>query len=145
MKLFLNCCLQILFLVACKNHAPTKIIEQSEGQSTPNSCKIEATVIKVLDPSSPDRNDICHRYSCEAIVHIDKIILCGSTITITPDDQDQITVHFAYTLNPTNRLYPTLKPSYPGLQNGSHFSANVEQRLALGDQVNYIVYSYEVK
>ena len=157
MKIFFSYSLLVFCCIACKNQVPSvspkgkekvedsKEQQMSATQESPNSCVIEATIVKALDPSSPDHNDICHRYSCEAVVHIDKIIRCGSSVTITADELDQIKIHFAYTLNPTAELYPTIKPSYPGLKNGSHFSAIVELHIAPGDQTNYVVYGYELK
>ena len=117
----------------------------NEPSISSNSCKIEATIVSVFRPSSTDSNDVCFRHPCRAIAHVEQILQCGSAASVIPDDEGNIVLDFAYTLNKTDSLFPKMKPSYPGLQNKAHFTTIVESHVAPNDQMKYIVYGYELK
>ena len=134
----------IAMFFACKSNAPVKPTPLSEASTSPNSCRIEATVIEILPISSSDTADVCFRYPCQARVHIDKIIQCGHSIALIADEQDEMILHFVYSLQATAETIPKLQPSYPGLKKGTRFVALVEQRIALGDKNRFLVYDYRI-
>lgn len=133
----------VLLVTACKSIAP-KVVSP-EAQMSSSSCKVEATIIRILPPSSPDSMDVCYQHACDAVARIDRIIRCGKNGSVVPDEKGEINLHFIYTLNPTEKLFPDMKPVYPGLTTGSKFSASIENRPALGDKVTYLVYGYSAE
>src|ERR1043165_5362292 len=101
-------------------------------QASPMSCKIEGKITGILHVQGKDRDGICSRYPCRAKVKILKVWECGSSVSAAPAEGEVIEVQFAYTLHSTAKLFPSMKTRYPGMKKGDLFTANVEQRLAMG-------------
>jgi hypothetical protein len=135
----------VVLLITCKSKSFVNSSANTGEQVNTSSCTIEATVINILKPASTDSTDVCFKNPCKAIIHLDKINRCGSATTLVPDEKGELKVHFAYTLNPTKDLFPTMKTTYPGLKQGSHFTAAIEERQVLGYAPEYIIFSYQVK
>lgn len=67
---------------------------------------------------------------------------CGPGISLPLNVGDTVTMHFTYTLQPTSKLFPAMKVQYPGLNRGSVFTANAEQRLQMGTNGIFVVTAY---
>ena len=54
-----------------------------------------------------------------------------------------IVIKFAFTLEPTNALFPKLNKAMPGLKTGDSFQADIESRHSIeGNSEKYIVHTY---
>ncbi len=142
MRLFFAIILPLFLFFSCKTQTPFESSKPADPQINPGSCRIEATIVEVLKPASQDTNDICFKNSCDAIVHVERIIRCGSSASVIPNEKGEITVHFPNSLNPPGNNSQSAS-SKSGLKTGSVFSAVVETRQAPGDKVNYVIYFFE--
>jgi hypothetical protein len=114
-------------------------------ESSPGKCLVSATVISIdniLEKS--DLASPCANAPCKAKILIDKVFVCGSGIAEAPAIGDSINANFAFTLFPTEKIFPALKPSFSGLQIGSKFKATLDCKPMPGGKSNFIIYDYEV-
>jgi hypothetical protein len=135
--------LLIVILAGCKSPSPDLSKGGNEGNVNAGSCKIEATVVQILPVNSTDTADICFKSPCDAVVHVERIMHCGSAATITPDEEGKITVHFVHSLNGST-VGGDVTGNVP-LKVGNVFTAEIETRLAPGDKTNYLIYNYLVR
>lgn len=115
---------------------------QSDAQS-PMLCSIKGRIVQILKPGKDDGSP-CVKQPCRAKVKILHIHTCGSAIIHPLHEGGIIEVTFAYTLHATKKLFPRMKPVYPGLKNGSVFSAEIEQRIR-PDKEDFVVYGYKTE
>ena len=67
----------------------------------------------------------CSVEPCNAAVRIDSVIAYGQSFPTALSRGETITVKFIYTTRPTERVFPEMKPSLPGLGVGSRFAADL--------------------
>jgi hypothetical protein len=126
-------------------------VPQPKENIPPDVCRILGrivsidTTLRTTDTLSP-----CFKFPCRARVHVDSLYGCGMGFPTGLSAGEEITAFFMYTLGPTSNIYPTLKQTYPGLQIGSRFMANVtghpvEKQYQLDmSPIEYNVYDYTV-
>ncbi|MFC1553579.1 hypothetical protein ACFL7D_02995 [candidate division KSB1 bacterium] len=117
---------------------------------SPNHCRIEARIISIdKTPVSTNPSDPRSKVPSRAQVNIVKVIGYGSAFGSPLPAGKEITVDFAFTLNPTKDIFPDMTASYPGLKEGNVFIADLEAREVLsregGTNISYKVYGYEIK
>jgi hypothetical protein len=132
-----------MLFISCKSHTGVEHDDGAGGQVSAGSCRIEATVVQILPVNSTDTADICFKSPCDAVVHVERIMHCGSAATITPDEEGKITVHFVHSLNGST-VGGNVTGNVP-LKVGTVFTAEIETRLAPGDKTNYLIYNYLVR
>lgn len=76
--------------------------------------------------ASRSTEDPCASVPCEAIVRIDSVLGYGSAFPGAVGVGQTVRVHFRFTLASTEKLFPSMRPPYPGLSVGSRFSASLE-------------------
>jgi hypothetical protein len=141
MKYAIAVCFLLVLFSRCKTHSTAEANKPNGPADNPGSCRIEATIIRILLSDSQDTADICFKNPCDAIVRVDRIKHCGSAASVTPDENGEIAVHFSKPFITVSDN--STAPSKEGLKAGSHFSALVESHLAIGDKMNYVIHSYE--
>ena len=118
------------------------------GEPIPvGSCSVVGTILSIeTDRRSPDVSSPCSKAPCWATVRIDSILGYGSGFDKPLAVGGQVSVMFGFTLEPTKDLFPNMSESYPGLQVGSRFFANVRASSGMGsDKASYTVFGYKVR
>lgn len=113
----------------------------TEAAATPMACKIKGQVTRILKGSAESTGPYAH-HPCRAKVKILDVYGCGQGVTTLLNKGDVIEVRFAFTLDRTRNIFPSMKTKYPGLKVKDVFVANAEQRLAMNDSNDYVVYDY---
>ena len=93
----------------------------------PNACRILATVVAI--DTSLDREsltDPCSKFYCKAAIRIDSVQGYGSAFVRPLNAGDVVPITFLYTLAPSRRAYPDMKPELPGLDRGDSFVADID-------------------
>lgn len=92
----------------------------------PNHCRIVGKIIEIL-PIKTSKNPTtpCEKQACQAKVKILKILGYGMGCDPLPF-QGTIMIKFAFTLGPTDALFPRLNKAMPGLGIGDSFRADME-------------------
>jgi hypothetical protein len=111
----------------------------------PNACRFKGEIISIENDKDADTSSVCHKYSCIASVAILEVQACGSSVSQQLMVGDIMLMRFAFTCSPSDKAFPTMKTKYPGLKSGDVFIANAEQRIALGNSMNFVVYDYLVQ
>jgi hypothetical protein len=108
------------------------------------ACRIEGLVISETTVPGDDTTSLCAKYPCRARVKINRILGCGSSVSVSLNEQDTVTINFAYTLHNTKTLFPSIKKQYPGLKTGQKFTGDAIQHQQAGTDGAFTVYDYEV-
>jgi hypothetical protein len=115
-------------------------------------CRILGRII-ALDTAfhTSDTSNPCFKAPCRAKVHIDTLYGCNMGFPSGVYAGEDLVMTFMYTLSPSKEIFPGMKESYPGLQVGSLFVANVEghpvpiQYSTANNGIEYSVYGYSVR
>ncbi|MCH8319086.1 MAG: hypothetical protein IIA88_11435 [Bacteroidetes bacterium] len=122
-------------------------ISNTNNNSSQNSYRIIGSIVHIYDIFQlHDTSSICAKAPCEAIVKIETIKRRGTSFTGAIAAGEKIKVHFAFTLNPTTKeFFPNMTARYPGLKINDKFVADIQSRLAIGENenINYVIYGYE--
>jgi hypothetical protein len=128
------------------DQAFNKGTERYTRRTLAGKCRISATVISVdstLTNSKPD--DICAKFPCRAVISIDKILGYGSGFNTKLAPGQELVVKFQFTLAPSEKALPGLQLELPGLKNGQHFIADLEETMNIGtDERSFTIYRYEL-
>lgn len=121
----------------------------------PDRCRIIGSIMSI-DSSfrigGPD--DPCSRAPCLARVRVESVLGYGSAFNSPLAKDRVVVVLFKFTLSPTKDVLPSLEPSFPGLNPGSRFKADLvslpRMEFRIGKEravpdFQYVVYGYEVK
>lgn len=93
---------------------------------SPGSARLRGTIVAVKqdllssDPSSP-----CGRYPCMATVRVDSVYGYGAGFPSPMAPGEEFVATFEFTLGPTKERFPGMAESYPGLEAGSTFDADI--------------------
>jgi len=139
------CVITILFFSTCNSLHAQKHKQQNLAPSTPNTCRIEGKIIRVMKTHTNDTSSPCYKYPCHAKVKVLHNFGCGSSTSIAANEGDTLEIYFAYTLYNTKKLFPAMKTHFPGLKKGDIFIANAEQHLQSGVVGTFIVYGYQLQ
>ncbi len=109
----------------------------------PNQCRVSATVIAIDSAVRGDKGP-CATAPCMATVRIDSVLGYGSAFPKPLAPGEKLVVKFAYTLQPTTKEFPEVKPALPGLSVGARFVALVGGEMGMGQtEPAYSIYTYE--
>lgn len=139
----------LLFVAfSCRSSQPEKEISLQEP-IPPNHCRIVGTVVSI-DPvsQSSDPNDPCARVPCKAAIRVNRVLGYGSAFTKPLSPGNVISVQFAFTTGATKELFPSMASSYPGVQQGTSFQADVrsdEVGGKGGSSPVFVIYGYQIK
>lgn len=73
-----------------------------------------------LEPKHP-----CDVYACVASVEIISVVQQGQLYIDELQQGSQIRVYFAFTTEPTEKIFPELNEPLPGLKTGDYFQASI--------------------
>jgi hypothetical protein len=136
----------VLYLLFCScktSQQPGTAVQNAPVSANPGSCTVEGRILQVLKPANNDSGSVCFKYPCRAVVLINSVSACGSSVSYSLTSGDTVTIKFAYTLVNTEKAFPLMKAHFPGLKKGESFMANVEHRMAVSTSGEFIVYDYE--
>ena len=110
-------------------------------------CRISATVVSI-DPKiySDDPDQPCSKAPCRATIRVDEILGYGAGFNKTLGVGQELTVHFVFSLSPSQEVNRQLQLDLPGLQEGSNFIADLESAPVPGEEEEiFSIYRYELK
>ena len=117
---------------------------------SPNHCRIVGTVVNIdtlLEPANAGTP--CSVAPCKGTVRVDSVIAYGQSFPMPLSKGESISVKFIYTTGPTEKIFPKMKPSFPGLHAGSAFVADVSGNQGpMLDKIRGVVFEigpYEVR
>ena len=117
---------------------------RSPSAVAPGHCRLEATVLSVMQKmDKQDSNDPCGKAPCQAIVQINKIHGYGSAFQKPLSVDNKLTFDFVFTVGNTKMLGIKITEHLPGLQEGDHFQADVEEQHQFGGKTAYVVHTYQ--
>lgn len=115
-------------------------------QIPPNVGRIVGTIVSI-EKVRAVQGDLspCARVPCQALVRVESVIGYGSAFPASFKAGDQISVRFAFTLHPTDKLFPKMEHHLPGLKVGQVFKADVtaSDLMMSGSQLELIIYTYQ--
>jgi|GEM_PF-3765379 len=151
----------LLIMVACRNgktptSPPVLLTEATANQSThmqsqptpappPNTCLVTAQVIRIHDPNTSVKDSSpCGRFACKAQIRIVTVHAYGSAFSGAVNTGDSAEAYFAFTLQPTQNLFPQREQPLPGLRVNDTFTALLHKAgLPGGTAPAYTVYDYQ--
>ncbi len=117
--------------------------EVSPSPVAPGHVRFVGTVVRILDVRSGQQDEPCAMYPCQAIVRVDSVLGYGSGLSVTISSGQEITVHFPFTLMPSEETGVRVNSPLPGLKEGDHFEADAEVKNVLGEkEPRFVVYLY---
>ncbi len=148
-----------IFILSCRSShqektpdvsAPDKRPTISAQRIAPNHCRLVGTVVSIDSALlSSDPKDPCSKVPCRATVRVDSVIGYGSAFPEALSKGKEVVVAFKFTTAATEAFFPEMSHSYPGVQVGSTFIADIEaQRTLMSKRATgheFVVYGYEVK
>lgn len=133
----------LLSLISCKDSKEVQSTEIPSKprvvENTPNSCDINASVVKIL-PIDSSSKGACANHPCKAEIKINKKENCGVDMSI--DVNQVITVNFSNTLDVTKDINNVDNNNLSGLKEGDYFTAKVFSRLTMGQGKTYTIHTY---
>ncbi len=111
----------------------------------PNHCRIVGKIIEIL-PVKTTKNATrpCEKYPCQARVQVLQVLGTGVGFHTPLSINKNMTVKFAFTLQPTQKLFPELNQALPGLATGDKFQADIQQLETMGKQASsFTVFTYK--
>lgn len=110
----------------------------------PSHCRIIGEVVDIFPvKAQKGAKNPCEKYPCQAKVKVLKTLGRGSGFNVPLSKDKIILVKFAFTLEPTQKLFPQLNKALPGLKTGEKFQADVQGLDGLGEQaVNFTIFTY---
>jgi len=111
----------------------------------PSHCRIVGKIVEVLPvKTSKEATQPCQKYACKAKVQVLKVLGIGSGFHSPLSLDKTILVKFAFTLQPTEKLFPELNKAMPGLTIGDKFQADVQALPSMGEQgSSFTVHTYK--
>jgi hypothetical protein len=109
-----------------------------------NQCRITASVSQIR-PIDTNGEGICKKVPCTARILVHTVLQCGSSFRNPVAAGQFIEASFAFSLAPTDTLFPELSRHLPGLGKGDRFDAVLESRPLLNDTIQYIIYDYTLQ
>lgn len=98
----------------------------SAADLSPGSARLRGTIVAVnRDALSADATSPCGRYPCTATVRVDSVYGYGAGFPSPMAPGEEFVATFEFTLGPTKELFPGMQESYPGLDAGSVFDADI--------------------
>ena len=111
-------------------------------EQQPMTCRIKGKVVRILK-TDKHAGGACSKHPCKALIRVIDVYGCGSSVSATPSYGDTILMSFAYTLAPTGKLFPGVRPAYMGLTKGNIFVADATQKMKIGGGHEFMVSEYE--
>ena len=111
----------------------------------PSHCRIVGKVVEILPvKTKKDATQPCEKYACQAKIQVLKVLGMGSGFH-TPLSLDKtVLIKFAFTLQPTQKLFPKLNKALPGLTTGDQFQADVQGLPSMGTQgLAFTIFTYQ--
>ena len=100
---------------------------ESAQSVPPGHCRFFATVVSIDSlPAVPESAGPCSKAPCTATVRVDSVVAYGSAFPRPLAKGQLLHIRFIYTLNPSQLLFPGMKPGLPGLTSGDRFKADLE-------------------
>jgi len=127
---------------------PKPTISPDHEQIPPNVGRIVGKIVRIekVRPVQVDSSP-CARVPCLALVRVESVIGYGSAFPTSFNAGDQISVSFAFTLHPTEQLFPQMANHLPGLKVGQVFKADVtaSDLMTSGSQPELVIYTYQLQ
>lgn len=130
--------LGMVVMVSCHKRVEQKSAQHAKVDVTESSSDDEAmgmaegpthnqVIAKVLerriDRQRFEGHHPCNDHPCDALVEIVAITQLGMDFHGQIEEGMQVDVHFTYTLDPSDDLFPELNQPLPGLEEGAYFEA----------------------
>ena len=113
----------------------------------PGHCRIIGTIVSIdAIQKTGNAEDPCSKEPCRAVVRVESVLGYGQGFIRPLSKSKEVPITFKFTLSPTNDLFQNMTKTYPGLEVGSKFLADVEAHELIGTKtINYLIYGYEIK
>ncbi|OJJ22121.1 hypothetical protein BKI52_08775 [marine bacterium AO1-C] len=111
----------------------------------PNHCRIIGKVVEIVPvKTTKNATQPCEKYACQAKIQVLKVLGTGVGFHTPLSIDKTILVKFAFTLLPTQKLFPKLNQALPGLSTGDKFQADVQGLPGMGEQaLNFTIFTYK--
>lgn len=133
---------------ACSGSKDEVTIPPELGTINPNEIRLLATVVVVDTTRASRPTDPCFDVPCHATIRVDSVFGYGSGFPRPVTAGDELDVRFAFTLAPTDEVMPDLVESFPGLETGDAFWADVRAHPSPGPgngATRFVIYNYYLK
>ncbi len=113
----------------------------------PGHCRIIGTIVSIDAIQKTGNADApCSQTPCRAVVRVDSVLGYGQGFIKPLAMSKEFSAIFKFTLGPTKDLFQNMTKTYPGLEVGSKFLADVEAHELIGTKtINYLIYGYEIQ
>ncbi len=113
----------------------------------PGQCRIIATIVSIAEiQKTGNADDPCSQAPCQAVVRVDSVLGYGQGFIKPLAKSKEFLAIFKFTLGQTKDLFQNMTKTYPGLEVGSKFLANVEAHELIGTRtIKYSIYGYEIQ
>ncbi len=119
-----------------------------DGQNIPpGQCRIIGTIVSINEiKKTGNADDPCSKTPCQAVVRVDSVLGYGQGYVRPLAKSKEVPVTFRFTLSPTEKFFKNMTTTYPGLEEGSTFMADVEVQQLIGSKsFQYSISGYEIK
>ena len=113
----------------------------------PGHCRIIGTIVSIdAIQKTGNADDPCSQAPCQAVVRVDSVLGYGQGFIKPLAKSKEFLAIFKFTLRQTKDLFKNMTKTYPGLEVGSKFLANVEAHALIGTKtINYLIYGYDIQ
>ena len=113
----------------------------------PGHCRIIGTIVSIdAIQKTGNADDPYSKAPSRAVVRVDSVLGYGQGFIRPLSKSKEVPITFKFTLSPTKDLFKNMTKTYPGLEMGSKFLADVEAQQLLGtESFQYSISQYEVK
>ncbi|MCH7756334.1 hypothetical protein IH970_14590 [candidate division KSB1 bacterium] len=113
----------------------------------PGHCRIIGTIVSIdAIQKTGNADDPCSKEPCRAVVRVESVLGYGQGFIRPLSKSKEVPITFKFTLSPTKDLFQNMTKTYPGLEVGSKFLADVEAHELIGTKtINYLIYGYEIQ
>ncbi len=113
----------------------------------PDHCRIIGTIVSIdAIKKTGNVDDPYSKAPSRAVVRVDSVLGYGQGFIRPLSKSKEVPITFKFTLSPTKDLFKNMTKTYPGLEMGSKFLADVEAQQLLGtESFQYSISGYEVK
>ncbi len=134
-----------LILVSCKTiPAPVQKDVENVEIAGPMSCTVTGKVVRILSIPKDETNSICAQHPCRAKILILNVHNCGQAVPLILNTGDTIEANFTYTLSDTKKVFQNSDAYFPGMKQGTVFTAQTTELLKAGNSIDYIIGGYKV-
>ncbi len=113
----------------------------------PGHCRIIGTIVSIDEiQKTGNVDDPYSKAPSRAVVRVDSVLGYGQGFIRPLSKSKEVPITFKFTLSSTNDLFQNMTKTYPGLEVGSKFLADVEANELIGTKtINYLIYGYEIQ